>query len=377
MGIISDMFQHRMKSIIVLSLSMTVVLLQTGCSFKNNDQASNSIPQKLCDNVVVSAKPDIGTQVTLPTYTAIIGEKSESYINAFFSDSKKITFSELDDGTDIIRSESAKLSTHAAIAMEYYKLDSKNNGEKLFDNYSLFFSVFGAMYDETHIRPSGAHYNYIPDALNSTDDLQFQTIEETKRAVDKQMQRFDGYNFTAYRTEVITNEALQKIYKSQNLKESSINAGLTITDDWLESASGYRFFYSMNIESYPIYRDSQILKVKTTSEGNPIICPETELFVTKDGLIYVYMKSPISDFQRSNKNVTVINASIACESIATYFENLILSSDNSVDIYKIQLEYAACRQNESIELKPVYALYYTQGGNIGCLLVNAQNGKLL
>lgn len=123
MGIISDMFQHRMKSIIVLSLSMTVVLLQTGCSFKNNDQASNSIPQKLCDNVVVSAKPDIGTQVTLPTYTAIIGEKSESYINAFFSDSKKITFSELDDGTDIIRSESAKLSTHAAIAMEYYKLD--------------------------------------------------------------------------------------------------------------------------------------------------------------------------------------------------------------------------------------------------------------
>lgn len=75
MGIISDMFQHRMKSIIVLSLSMTVVLLQTGCSFKNNDQASNSIPQKLCDNVVVSAKPDIGTQVTLPTYTAIIGEK--------------------------------------------------------------------------------------------------------------------------------------------------------------------------------------------------------------------------------------------------------------------------------------------------------------
>ena len=249
--------------------------------------------------------------------------------------------------------------------------------KKLFDNYSLFFSVFGAMYDETHIRPSGAHYNYIPDALNSTDDLQFQTIEETKRAVDKQMQRFDGYNFTAYRTEVITNEALQKIYKSQNLKESSINAGLTITDDWLESASGYRFFYSMNIESYPIYRDSQILKVKTTSEGNPIICPETELFVTKDGLIYVYMKSPISDFQRSNKNVTVINASIACESIATYFENLILSSDNSVDIYKIQLEYAACRQNESIELKPVYAFYYTQGGNIGCLLVNAQNGKLL
>lgn len=89
------------------------------------------------------------------------------------------------------------------------------------------------------------------------------------------------------------------------------------------------------------------------------------------------MKSPISDFQRSNKNVTVINASIACESIATYFENLILSSDNSVDIYKIQLEYAACRQNESIELKPVYAFYYTQGGNIGCLLVNAQNGKLL
>lgn len=369
--------QIRCKAQRRIAALVVAALLQAGCGFQSAKQSSNSIPEQLGENIVISATPEAIEQVSLPIYTATIGESKEDYIEAFFTNSKNIKETTLDDGTLIIKSETGKFYTHPAIAMEYCAVNPDASQSVYFDNYSLLFSVIGSLYAETQTRPSGAHYDYLPDRFNSSEDLAFQTIAEAKKETNRLMQQFECYTAQAYRTEVITNDFFQSLYDSNSLKDAAILEELDITDEWLRTAEGYRFFYSMTVNGYPIYRDHQILKIKSTSDGNSIICPCAEMFVTQNGLIYAYIRTPINGFDRSDVDVSLVGISQACKSIQAYFEDSILDSDHAVDIYKIELEYAAYRENENVELLPVYSFYYTQGGNVGCLLINAGTGKLL
>lgn len=375
MNNISGEFRWKIKGFIAI-LAVTL-FLQTSCSYKKIESQPDSISQKICENVVISTDLNGISQVNLPIYTATIGESDEQYIKAFFNDEKNIKKTEIEDGTEILKTPRDKLSVHPAIAMEYYSIKMGASNSRVFDSYSLLFSAFGSMYNETQIRPVGAHYDYLPNEFVSVEDLPFQTVSDAKRESDKRMRQFEGYTETAYRTETVTKDLLYNIYKKFDLEKIALGDGIKINDEWFETAGGYRFFYSMNIKGYPIYRDSQILKVRTTSTGNTVICPSAEMFVTEDGLIYAYMKSPIGNFREKGENIESISPSVACQSIRNYFEDSIVDAENSVDIYKIQVEYAACRENENVELWPVYAFYYTQGGDAGCLLINAENGKIL
>ncbi len=95
-------------------------------------------------------------------------------------------------------------------------------------------------------------------------------------------------------------------------------------------------------------------------------------------MIYAFINAPIWNIAKSEETVTRVGLSAAGETVATYFDGTTTAEGAQADIYAVQLEYAACCSNEeAVTLQPVYAFYYTQGANTGCILVNAQSGELL
>ncbi len=193
------------------------------------------------------------------------------------------------------------------------------------------------------------------------------------------MKMLEGYSEGAYRAEIVTSDALRIIYEQLGLSSAvEADPSLTITDEWFNDAGGYRFFYRMNVGGLPVYSDSGLLNSQTTTDGAQIICPAAETMTTKEGMIYAFINAPIWNIAKSKETVTRVGLNAAGETVAAYFNGITVAEDAQADIYAVQLEYAACCSNEeAVTLQPVYAFYYTQGANTGCILVNAQSGELL